>query len=1012
VIGSASGTGSLLALHLGTFNCSGSGNGSLTCHGLLGAGYPIGGGGDVNGDGIDDVVAHAQHFDTGGFLEVLYGGAQPDSNRVLQLSNAVANTGLGFEVTGSNIDFNSTSGVAKIVGDLNGDGYDDVAIGVPTQGGGKGAVYVVFGGATPQNLTVENLRAGIGGFAIEPGVAGAQFGASIASGDIDGDGISDLIIGAPGAAGVNGEVNAGAVQVIFGQQYAKSVSFLGTPGDDLFTGSSAGESIIGGRGNDHLIGGGGADVIYGGAGDDVIEVDDDSFRRVNGGAGNDTLILGASVTHLALTGPNKRRIQEIERIQLAGQSVTLNKLGLAGINSAGHKLQLFGAGSLTILPGDHWTWTSKQTPGDGSTYNVLTDGVEQLWISTSITTSIPPTIISKPLAVPENSAVGTVVAALLATDPDGDSAQVRWAMVSDPSGAFRLDASTGALIVKSSIPLDYESSQWPWSVVVSATDQTGLVTQATYAVSLLDVPEPPVFTGDASYILEQVNEDATGALFTLTALDPDQGDSVTYSLVDASGLLSIDPVSGVVSLLPGKVFNASAQVFYSMVATATDTTGHAAAQYVNMTVNAVTPLTTTAHVEFDLNNWSTYQDSASSEFAGLTFPGFTPSQVTTNCAGPDVGAGNFAQGWNPQFLNGPGPVSLPIELSASYSGALCTSSNLVYDSGTYSAKIPYDVTFSYPDAITEGSTISFSSSAVLSSSGYAMWGTTAGADMSWSTQFKNFGADIQICDRLLTGQCGTIANFSNLNGTYATTAGLPPAQWKGVSLNASSGLSLGTSAPIHSYSKNLGINWDALMNDALQAVGGPSIYGTGQNLWAGTDIAYQYQLLHAANELLVQQAWDMHLDTQSVTGVLTLEDGTQYNFTLGGTNSFYIPFGADKDHDGVVGLTIQLRLNADFNSTWTHTEALGYAISAGYVQMVAKDALGNVLAKESEGPAWKKGCLPLQTNYNQVQETAKTIGEWTTDETCVATTAIEHFHYSPGGFNQPVIHGGFPLGTR
>ena len=40
--------------------------------------------------------------------------------------------------------FDSTTGVAKIVGDLNGDGYDDAVIGVPTFNNNSGAVYVVW----------------------------------------------------------------------------------------------------------------------------------------------------------------------------------------------------------------------------------------------------------------------------------------------------------------------------------------------------------------------------------------------------------------------------------------------------------------------------------------------------------------------------------------------------------------------------------------------------------------------------------------------------------------------------------------------------------------------------------------------------------------------------------------------------------------------------------------------------------------------------------------------------
>lgn len=152
--------------------------------------------GDVNGDGYADVIigclqwANGQTNEGAAFLH-LGSPTGINSSAFLRYESNVANTYMGEWV--------------NTAGDVNGDGYSDMIVGAPSLSGGRAFIY--HGGTYNVSTTPAMTRAS--------GLANAQLGTSVANaGDINGDGYSDAIVGAPGAA--NGQAGEGLAYVHYG----------------------------------------------------------------------------------------------------------------------------------------------------------------------------------------------------------------------------------------------------------------------------------------------------------------------------------------------------------------------------------------------------------------------------------------------------------------------------------------------------------------------------------------------------------------------------------------------------------------------------------------------------------------------------------------------------------------------------------------------------------------------------------------------------------------------------
>ena len=242
--------------------------------GLMNGQFALGvrGAGDLNGDGYADLLATDKDYDGEGALFVYYGpltGAAAAEERFdVQLrSNGVPYAGLE----------------AAAVGDVDGDGIPDLLVGShlePANGEDSGVAWLLHGPLPPEGRLAESASAWLVG-ASGYDRAGDEVAAA---GDINGDGLADLLIGAPTSS--SGATEAGAAylamapfdgEVDLNDVHAK---FVGRIEKDDAGAAIAGVGDVDGDGrDDFMVGAAGMDDVHPNAGGGYLVLDDDDKSR-------------------------------------------------------------------------------------------------------------------------------------------------------------------------------------------------------------------------------------------------------------------------------------------------------------------------------------------------------------------------------------------------------------------------------------------------------------------------------------------------------------------------------------------------------------------------------------------------------------------------------------------------------------------------------------------------------------------------------------------------------------
>lgn len=178
------------------------------------------GAGDVNSDGIDDLIvgAPARYFDRRGSAYVLFGGTASSTVDLASLGER------GFKIAGATASEDFGSAVAG-GGDTNGDGRDDLLVGAPGASVGgldrSGSAVIVFGRDETSTVSIRSLEGS--GYRISGATPFDATGTSVSVvGDINNDGRDEAVLGAPFASN-NGRTESGSVYVVPGKTSDSSV---------------------------------------------------------------------------------------------------------------------------------------------------------------------------------------------------------------------------------------------------------------------------------------------------------------------------------------------------------------------------------------------------------------------------------------------------------------------------------------------------------------------------------------------------------------------------------------------------------------------------------------------------------------------------------------------------------------------------------------------------------------------------------------------------------------------
>ncbi len=250
---------------------------------------------------------------------------------------------------------------------------------------------------------------------------------------------------------------------------------------------------------------------------------------------------------------------------------------------AGH-FSVDGAGNLTVASS-----FDRASQASASVTVTSTDG-GGLSTSQTFTVSVDPAAsvnhaptdiaVSGTQAVAENVAGGQVVASLVAVDSDGGDTATYSVVGGADSGHFAISGSNLTVTA----PFDFETQGASASVIVRATDGSGATYDKTVSIAITDANEAP--TAITLSGTPTIAENVTGSVATLGVVDPDSGDTATFTIVGGAEMANF-AISGndlmVVTPFDYEVQGSSA----SVTVRATDSDGHTVDRAITVAITDV-----------------------------------------------------------------------------------------------------------------------------------------------------------------------------------------------------------------------------------------------------------------------------------------------------------------------------------------------------------------------------------------------------------------------------------------
>jgi Ca2+-binding RTX toxin-like protein len=438
--------------------------------GNVGAEWHIVSAADFNGDGKSDILWQA---DDGSIAEWQMNGTQVQ-----------ANTGLGK--VGAEWHILATA-------DFNGDGKNDI---LWQANDGSVAEWQMNGAQILANTSLGKL--------------GPEWH-FVTTGDFNGDGKSDILWRSDDGT-----------EVIWNGSQVQSQQVV-TGGNDTIDASAAVNGSV------HAYIGTGSDTVIGGAQADQIFTPNSNFASIDGGGGDDRLVLTSAGQVFNLTA-NNAKIHNTEVLWLAdaaNTSVTLGGADIAQVSASANYLYVVGGADDHLNAGDQWTIAATNVtnaaiaPGHTFTDYRWANG-SHLFVDTAISLSIGagPTIPVDSNAAANSIAEGAANGTAVGITAFSSTAGVTYSLSNSAGGRFAINSSTGVVTVANGTLIDFENSGTGHSfgITVQAADGAGGTSLASFTIGVTDVNDTaPTFTSSAA---ASVAENTT-AVVDLTTTDPD-----------------------------------------------------------------------------------------------------------------------------------------------------------------------------------------------------------------------------------------------------------------------------------------------------------------------------------------------------------------------------------------------------------------------------------------------------------------------------------------------------------